>query len=217
MRALPGTRRGTSPPASVAYTNHTVLAEALERWPQQLFETLLPRVWQILQEIARRWQEKVERLLSRPRKDRQDGGHLGRRGADGQPLHRRRYGHQRRVRSALGYPANRMCSGTPTNGARRSSRTSPTAWTIAAGSVQINPGLDGADPGLLGGDDYLIHPEAIAGSWTTMLRTRRCWPGWRRSSAATRRPLPPVGPPTARGAAEHGRYLQRAGEAASRV
>ena len=44
-------------------------------------------------------------LLSRPRKDRQDGGHLGRRGADGQPLHRRRYGHQRRVRSALGYPA----------------------------------------------------------------------------------------------------------------
>ena len=44
-------------------------------------------------------------LLSRPRKDRKDGGHLGRRGADGQPLHRRRYGHQRRVRSALGYPA----------------------------------------------------------------------------------------------------------------
>ena len=41
---------------SVAYTNHTVLAEALESWPQQLFETLLPRIWQIMQEIARRWQ-----------------------------------------------------------------------------------------------------------------------------------------------------------------
>ena len=41
---------------SVAYTNHTVLAEALERWPQQLVESLLPRIWQILQEIARRWQ-----------------------------------------------------------------------------------------------------------------------------------------------------------------
>ena len=39
---------------TVAYTNHTVLAEALERWPQQLMETLLPRIWQILQEIAHR-------------------------------------------------------------------------------------------------------------------------------------------------------------------
>ena len=44
---------------SVAYTNHTVLAEALECWPQKLVETLLPRVWQIIQEIARRWQAKV--------------------------------------------------------------------------------------------------------------------------------------------------------------
>ncbi|MBR3569408.1 MAG: glycogen/starch/alpha-glucan phosphorylase [Oscillibacter sp.] len=45
---------------SVAYTNHTVLAEALERWPQNLMATLLPRVWQIVLEISRRWQEKVE-------------------------------------------------------------------------------------------------------------------------------------------------------------
>ena len=44
---------------SVAYTNHTVLAEALERWPQALMQTLLPRIWQIICEIARRWQEKV--------------------------------------------------------------------------------------------------------------------------------------------------------------
>jgi len=53
---------------SVAYTNHTVLSEALERWPQQLVETLLPRVWQIIQEIARRWQEKVESFYHDPEK-----------------------------------------------------------------------------------------------------------------------------------------------------
>ena len=44
---------------SVAYTNHTVLAEALERWPQSLMQSLLPRIWQILCEIARRWQAKA--------------------------------------------------------------------------------------------------------------------------------------------------------------
>ena len=45
---------------SVAYTNHTVLAEALERWPQTLVQSLLPRVWQILVEIANRWQRRCE-------------------------------------------------------------------------------------------------------------------------------------------------------------
>ncbi len=45
---------------SVAYTNHTVLAEALERWPQNLFEHFLPRIWQITMEISRRWQKRVE-------------------------------------------------------------------------------------------------------------------------------------------------------------
>ena len=53
---------------SVAYTNHTVLAEALESWPQQLFETLLPRIWQIMQEIARRWQQKVDDFYHDPKK-----------------------------------------------------------------------------------------------------------------------------------------------------
>jgi len=42
---------------TVAYTNHTVLAEALETWPQDLVQTLLPRIWDIVQEISRRWQD----------------------------------------------------------------------------------------------------------------------------------------------------------------
>ena len=45
---------------TVAYTNHTVLAEALERWPQELFESLLPRIWSIVKEIARRYQLELE-------------------------------------------------------------------------------------------------------------------------------------------------------------
>lgn len=45
---------------SVAYTNHTVLAEALERWPQTLVQQLLPRIWQIVVEIAAHWQRRCE-------------------------------------------------------------------------------------------------------------------------------------------------------------
>ena len=45
---------------TVCYTNHTILAEALERWPQHLIENLLPRIWIILQEIAARYQRELE-------------------------------------------------------------------------------------------------------------------------------------------------------------
>ena len=57
-----------------AYTNHTIMAEALEKWPIELFSRLLPRVYQIVEEINRRFvieiqnkypgdQEKIRKMV----------------------------------------------------------------------------------------------------------------------------------------------------------
>lgn len=44
----------------LAYTNHTIMSEALEKWPIDLFRALLPRVYQIVEEIDRRFNEQIK-------------------------------------------------------------------------------------------------------------------------------------------------------------
>ena len=44
-----------------AYTNHTIMAEALEKWPIEIFSRLLPRIYQIVEEINRRFILEIEK------------------------------------------------------------------------------------------------------------------------------------------------------------
>ena len=48
---------------TIAYTNHTVLPEALEKWSIDLMQSLLPRVYMIIEEIDRRYKESVDKTL----------------------------------------------------------------------------------------------------------------------------------------------------------
>jgi len=148
---------------SVCYTNHTILAEALERWPQTLIETLLPRIWEILKEISGRYQRELEYRY---------GGDMG------------KVGHMAIIWGGEVRMANLcVCACQAINGVSAlhsdilkrdvfhdAYLADPDKFQNVTNGIdhrrwlsQINPKLDALVRECTGGDQYLLHPEAIRG------------------------------------------------------
>ena len=146
--------------ASVAYTNHTVMSEALEKWPQSLVQQLMPRVWEIICEINKRW---ANTLIYSFGNDERVGRNLI-------------------IRNDQVYMAN-MCLATcyRVNGVSRLHGDilkqdlfkdicglKPELFTYVTNGIdhrrwlaQINPGLHKLVCDTLGGDEYLTKPEEL--------------------------------------------------------
>ncbi|WP_298035358.1 glycogen/starch/alpha-glucan family phosphorylase, partial [uncultured Dysosmobacter sp.] len=145
---------------SVAYTNHTVLAEALERWPQQLMESLLPRIWQIITEISRRWQAKVENFYHDPGKTQTMaiiwGGEVRMANlciAGGMAVNGVSGLHSDILKKDVFKDAYGM---EPWKFQNVTNGIDHRRWLS-----EINPGLDGLIRELTGGDEYLLHPLTL--------------------------------------------------------
>ena len=147
---------------SVAYTNHTVMSEALEKWPQDLVQTLLPRVWEILCEINRRW---CEYLVSKFGNSEKVGKNLIIQ--DGQV-------HMANLCLAACYKINGV-SGLHGEILKKDlfkdvCQLRPERFTYVTNGIdhrrwlaQCNPGLHALVCDVLGSDRYLLHPEELAG------------------------------------------------------
>ena len=148
---------------SVCYTNHTVLAEALERWPQQLIETLLPRIWQILKEISGRYEGELRRRYG------DDMGKVGSMAII--------WGNEVRMANLC------VCACQAVNGVSALHSeilkkdvfhdafvADPGKFHNVTNGIdhrrwlsQVNPKLDALIRDCTGSDRYLLHPEAISG------------------------------------------------------
>ena len=146
---------------SVAYTNHTVMSEALERWPQDLVQQQLPRLWEIMCEINRRW---CDYLVANFGQGEKAARSLIIR--DGQV-------HMANMCLAACYKVNGV-SKLHGDILRRDlfkdvCEIRPDRFTYVTNGIdhrrwlsQINPGLDKLIVELLGSDSYLTHPEKLA-------------------------------------------------------
>ena len=148
---------------SVCYTNHTILAEALERWPQELVKTLLPRIWDILKEISGRYEGELRRRY---------GSDMG------------KIGHMAIIWDNEVRMANLcICACQAINGVSALHSeilkndvfhdayvAEPHKFFNVTNGVdhrrwlaQVNPELDKLIQECTGSDRYLLHPEAISG------------------------------------------------------
>ncbi len=146
---------------SVAYTNHTVMSEALEKWPQGLVQSLLPRLWEIICEINRRW---CEYLIANFGNSEKVGRNLIIR--DGQV-------HMANLCLSACYKINGV---SRLHGEILKSDLfndlyiiSPDRFTHVTNGIdhrrwlsQINPGLHSLICELLGGESYLTKPEELS-------------------------------------------------------
>ena len=145
---------------SVAYTNHTVMSEALEKWPQDLIQQLLPRLWEIMCEINRRWCDFLAVKFG-------TGDKLGRNLIirDGQV-------HMANLCLATCYMVNgvsQLHGNILKNDLFNDIYTiRPERFTHVTNGIdhrrwlsQINPGLHDLVVDLLGDDEYLTHPELL--------------------------------------------------------
>ena len=148
--------------ACVNYTNHTVMSEALETWPQGLIQSQLPRVWEIICEINRRW---CDELRARFGDDVRVGRNLI-------------------IADGCVHMANLCLAACKTiNGVsalhgeilrrdlfRDVCALDPSRFTYVTNGIdhrrwlaQCNPGLHALVCDVLGSDRYLLHPEELAG------------------------------------------------------
>ena len=168
---------------TLAYTNHTLMPEALETWPISLFEMMVPRLLEIIYEINRRFLDDVRaRFPGRPWPSvarQPDRRRAGKAGSHGQPGDRRYPQHQRRRRDPFTTAADDRRVGL--------GRDLP-------GTVQQQDQRRDPAPLAASGKPRFIAPDLRARSATAgsaiypSSRRLSLWPTMRRSATASARP-----------------------------